>query len=294
VEGYPRGKFTNESADIVEKYIIEASNVYAFASECLPIMQVSGDGTLVTVVGGRKLPGLGSLCATEVDFEPFIKGKPCDPFNGYGNDSETYGQYVYATIKYSTADVQTPEGDDPDQLEPQDFLEVSAEAAGEFLLLPQQGKSRWLGLSVGEDLNFNAPVGKLIPMIEWRARWPIVPRDFLSEIISRCRPRLAKINNDAMGTIFQSPAVGTMLFSGWGFRQVYTWRTDEEHPPVEFEMRFLEKSVTGVDANAIVDGNVVTHNHFYRPSDGKWCPLILPTETRVYESADLAALYTGY
>lgn len=267
VDGNPTGSFDEENAEVTEKYIIQASNLQAFVKESFPPMIV-WDGRF-SFESKRPYPGLSTLVTQRVSFEPLEPGKPCDPYRiDPGAPEGTYAEFLRLTISYAT---QKQNDVDPD--DPETFLEVSADAAGEFLMLPADNANAKWSTDLEPVTGLNVPLGQMIPQTDWTVRWPQLPAAYLPTVLGRIRAVMGRVNGDVM-TLLHNAEVETVLCMGYSFREQDSWRADlDGRPPVELEVKFLEKSLPGEVP--------IGHNHFYRQDTGEYDTLLMSGE-KVY------------
>jgi hypothetical protein len=290
IDGYPRGGADEESGQIEEKIIIRSADLAAFYELSFPLGTVSGD--LFLINPNRRYPGLSSHTTRTISWEPFIDSKPCDP---YGIDPSapagTYGDFVVVTITYETGK------QDEDESDPETFLEISADTAGELVTVPVRGKSNFASeqdvayaKAQGEEIQGDpvkgamVPVTKFMPETQWTIRWPRVTRSYLPTVISAMRERLGHVNDEAVTLLFNAPR-GTVLFMGFSYQEEFTWRDGGlENTPASIEFKFLEK-------HHKQGGNVIGHNHFIQDDTGLFKELFLPNNQPVYPYADLNNLF---
>ena len=279
LEGFPRGNIDPENAKIQEKYILQASDLQAFMEESFSSMFLWADNILFWEPT-RPMPGQPLLRTVLLDFEPHEGSKPSDPFGSdAGAPSTTYDQFVLVTVNYETSKDR-----DPDPNDPTTFLEVSANAGGEFLMIQIQGDAKWGGAGGDDVQGPNIPATKIIPETEWTVRWPRVPNSLLPSLIAQMRASMGLVNSSAM-PLLHGAVTETVLFMGYSLRETFSWRnTDVESPPVEVEMMFKEKHV-------VQDGEVLGHNHFHRDDEGEFQKLFLPGGDLMYASTNLNAMF---
>jgi len=283
LDGYPRGSYGEENATAEERYIIRASDLTAFVLESFPPM-VTWEGTTLAFSSRRAMPGMDNLITRSISYEPLGQGKPCDPHDvDPGAPDKAYTKFVIVTIQYTTGKRASDAND------PETFLEISAGAAGEFLMLPMRGAWTLHPGPNDQVQGANATFGQVIPEITWTVRWPQVPRAFLEMLVTTMRPLLGHVNTAAMPLLQQAPA-GTILFMGFSFREQHTWRNGlMDSPPVEIEMIFNEKHLA-------IEGAVIGHNHFWREETGRFEQLFVGVEAGaggrlVYPMADLNTMF---
>lgn len=258
------GEFGEEDASATEVCIIQASQLLDFIAEALPApVTVSG---IPEYPIRRGLPGLTSLRTKKISWEGLTPGRPVDPFGTDPNaPNKTYEQFLRLTINYGTS--PNNDNDQPDQQDPKTFLEISANASGEFITTPPASSAFW---KFADEASGGEPVKERqvpntipVPELEWNVRWSQIPFDFFGDsLLSSLRSGLGKVNSSPMSLFFDSPT-DTILFIGFTIRQQFTWRTGRgAQPPLQLEMKFLEKNFTASD------GTEVTHQHVYRPNKG--------------------------
>ncbi len=289
------GSFEEENAQVTETYVMQSSRLLDFVVESFPPpVELLG---VVQHPVFRGLPGLRSLLTRKVSYEGLSgKSKPIDPF-GIDSDApaNTYEEFVRVTINY-----QTSAGNDraePDPNDPLTFLEISSNASGEFITTSPSGVARWDAKEGDsgsvEVADRNIPQTVRSPQVEWSVRWSQIPWSFFdSSLIATLRSKLGLINTDKMKLFFDAPA-DTILFVGYTFRQQFTWRTGSSgQPPVQLEMKFLEKNFLADKINS--SGNSeevsVTHQHFYRPKKG-WSLLFSDGENLAFKTTDLDQIF---
>jgi hypothetical protein len=279
------GSFGKEEAQVSETVLIPANRLGELAFEMFPTPTVFG--TSVIYPGTGHINGT-NLRAQSMKWKAHFDGLPVDPFNSDPSAPEhTYQPNVAVTIEYST-DVQQ-EQSESDPNDPFTFLEISANAAGEFIhsTAPKAGwteNSASSGTSTTKNKLQTTPVTLIVPETDWNVSWPRVPHVFLKDtLITKLRDRLGKVNESKMPIFFDAPEE-TILFVGYSIRQQFTWRTGVQ-PPFKFDLKFLEKHVED-------DGEIRGHNHVWKPDLGKWQHLRVDGGTRtVYQTADLNKIF---
>lgn len=278
MEGYPKGSFESEDGEIIEQYIIRSGDLVPFVLESFPPM-IAWDERFAWAAR-RTFPGSAAFSTKRVSFQPFEPGRPCDPWKAdLTAPAGTHSQFVRVTIEYGTGK------NDPNN--PTTFLEVTASAGTDFIVVPGRGNWKEPVFGLFEPVkDLNVPITKLLPETEWSVRWSQVTRDFLPELMKRLRDNLGKINDAAM-PLLMDPPPETVLFVGFSMREQYSWRSPSA-PPAEVEMKFLEKKIE----DAV--GDVHGHNHFFRPDEGEFQLLLKPDGLPIYDSADLNDLWAGH
>ncbi len=257
------GDFDEEGATARETYILRSDQLLNFVTESFPLPYV----WLGTIFYPRRrfLPGLPPLITRRVSWKGLTDAKPSDPF---GSDSgaldDTYEENVEVTVEYSTSQANDEQ---PNPNDPETFLEVSANASGEFLVTPLRGIAHWIpeDPTVPAEPVTEADVNMKLTesQVEWSARWSQIPFTFFTNtLMNRLRSTLGMVNSVAMPLFYGAPPE-TMLFLGYSLRKQFTWRSDYAgQPPIMLEMKFLEKNFTSAE------GTKVTHNHLYRKGIG--------------------------
>ncbi len=255
------GNFDAENAEAQEIYLIRAGDLLAFIAESFPLPVVFLDSLAYTP--RRYFPGMPSMPSQRVTWKTHTEGLPIDPWNvDSGAPDGTYLGIVEVTIDYATTSLEDPDNDDP-----RTFLEISSNAAGNFLAVPVRGNAYWLDI-VGDVVDVevkesDVPQTVIENNVEWTVHWPQIPFDFFDgELIPRLRSKMGKVNDTPMELLHNAPAE-TMMFLSYTTSQEYTWRSGfAGRTPIALDMKFLEKNF--LDA----DDNQVTHNHVYRPGVG--------------------------
>lgn len=296
LEDGPKGQFAEETASVEEVYLLQASRLLDFVNESFTDLTVF-PGTTWNHRPARSCPGYPQMVTKTLSFEPFPPGKPGDPFmadNVYGAveaigmprfdplDPEyaaTYSQFVKVTINYEAG-----KSDEQDF----DLLELSANATGEYLLVPSQGcKTEDEDGGDPNPLQVPMPIPKMVPGLEWSAKFSRIPRSSVSAALNFCRPLLGKVNDGPMPILYATEPE-TIMFSAFDFSLKWTWRDKE--PYATFGLKFLEKRVDE-------DGNIYGHNHFYVPKvragQSNWQKVLRPDGRYVYDTADLNAMFYG-
>lgn len=290
------GTFTEEDATGQEKVIIKAERLGQFVQESLPapFQQI---GTLI-YPGPRAMPGTPLAC-TRISWQSHVDGKPVDPFlQDTAATDGTYEGDLLLTIDYSTSPLNDLTGEDgSDPTDPRTWLDISANASGEFLTTPVRGDALWEVidfLNSEETAVKETQIPHLITAteVEWTVKWSQIPYTFMNTILmERLRSKLGKVNQAAMPLFFDAPPE-TILFLGYAMAQQYTWRTGlGGQPPMSLEMKFLEKNFQWVDDN---NGEPiqVTHNHYWRPGWG-WRRLLVDGTNPTYVSANLTNIFAA-
>lgn len=293
------GQFDADDASITEEYIIQASDLAAFTLESFP--DTVSSGSSFTIQPKRRLPGSNSpnVFTQTVGFEGFTSGKPIDPYgsdpNAPSSPAETYEQFVKLTINY-TNDASQDDDDDGE------FLNITATASGEFLLLPMRDvdfgdEATQNPLDPPENVVENkdpvVPATKLLPMEEYRVSLPSILITALPGLVARARARMGAVNSQPM-PVFWDAVPETILFTGYGYEKKYSWKGVS----ASFDMTFLEKAVVDqapllVNGQVFIPGRWFGHNHFWNPELRKFQKILVekgPPATFTYKLTDLNPL----
>jgi len=287
----PKGHFEEESADITEQYIIQASDLADFVVESFSDTIV-WPGIAWFYRPPRRYPGLFYLVTKSLDFESFPPGKPGDPYAiDSSAESGTYSEFLLVTIKYSSGKSEEDTNND--------IVELSVNASGEYLThFPKRAK---YNISVADNpstktkdeklTNPLVPMSKIVPSLEWNLKFRRIPRVNMAASFLLARSLLGTVNNYAMPAIFDAPPE-TILFAGFSMATKWTWR--EKDPSFELDMKLLEKQINE-------QGEIKGHNHVFNPNTGRWDRLVktdssgvaLDPPSYAYELANLNQLFYG-
>lgn len=284
------GSFSDEDSSLTETYIIQASQLLNFVTESFPSPVVFNG--IVQYPIRRKCPGLPTLSTMRISWEGLSgDAKPCDPFSvDPSAPSGTYEQFLKVTVEYGTSpgnDISMPDSGDP-----RTFLEINANATGEFITTPPSGKAVWDPATKrpgdpGDDTLRERQIPQVVPTseVEWSVRWSQIPSSFYTDsLAATLRSKLGHVNNGTMSLLLDAPE-DTILFAAYSASQQFTWRSGfVGKPPIQLEMKFIEK-------NFIDTGGVqVTHQHYYRPGYG-FRKLLVDGTNPSYPQADLDAIF---
>lgn len=320
MEGYPQFKFTADDATATEKYIIAAENLAAFIDECFPEPTVLYG--IILASNKRRLPGNEVMITREVSVEPVDMTKPIDPYGIDPNAPPgTYGDKIYVTCNYTTAGNE--DDDDQDPQNPETFLTRSANVGGEFLALnapnvkwkaqvkkdnaagdavlagvsehPEmmdplnlpgavpEGADDAVDGAIEPNKDFQLPITKILPTIEWTLSW----KEVIAPPWQQIRELLGKVNDRQLPLFFNAPK-DTTLFLGVAAKQEFTARRGVSfifRKPWSIDFKFTEKH--GKD-----DGVVIGWNHFWRPEKNRFDILLRqPGNKKAYEAGNFARLF---
>lgn len=282
------GGFFDES-NLKEEYVFQTSQLLNFAAEMFPVPFDFGDFILQ-----RKgtAPGNPFFFPMRVHWKAHIDGLPIDPFGVDANaPAGTYKDVCRVTVDYRTAN------EFEEASEPRDFLEISANATGEFIHTDAGGGSWQSRLSANPSLNTAikepvVPAHVTAPMIEWTLRWPQVPEVFFQQKqMARLRASLGKVNSVAFSILYNA-VPETMLYAGHNYREIYTIRGSnlasiQRQRFIELEMKFVEKFIP----DSTLFNGYAGHNHVWRPGIG-WRKLLKADGNPLYQSVDFNSLFT--
>ena len=288
------GSFEDDGAQARETYILRASDLLNFANESFPLPLLPANGFPQWLIN-RRMPGL-LLPTKRVSWKGHVDGLPVDPFGVDPNaPSGRYQPNLEVTIEYGNGDNKHDQ-DENDPEDPETFLEITANAAGEFIHTTGP-KAKWVhqpGFSAGQEVQnrqATVPVVITVPETEWTVRWSRVPRTYFNEtLIGRIRSKLGTVNQAAMPLFVNAPAE-TILFLGYNLERAYNWRPvfPDIQPFMTLEFKFLEKYIiSGQDDNGndIVRG----HNDFWKADVG-WQRLLIDGTNPPYKSSNLSQIF---
>lgn len=128
------GNFERENAVVNWRALVHEDDFVNFVSEFFPPSIVIGN---LSVPVSYPLPGLPGIVARRLAFKGQDSGKPIDPFNfDSGAAAGTYHPLVEVNIEFGPR-----ENADPDETDPQTFLEITGNASGEFIHAPPSASS---------------------------------------------------------------------------------------------------------------------------------------------------------
>jgi hypothetical protein len=291
----PKGSL-GSATTIEETIIIQASMLKQFLAECQIEFLILPTGAL-SVLGGRTLPGIPTLWVNGITFGPNNDSRPCDPFSSDGGaELGTYEQFLELGLTYA------PLGTGATADEPATFLEVTSDAAAEFLTVKPSANMFFQASSAhpGPDgvpitagtlevvSNPNLSAYKLVPQVEWSVNFPRFRWEYLGYLVALARPRLGKVNLETMAMLGNAQPE-TILFVGMSIRQECQMVMNAGVPTfktmAQVNLKFSEKYVS---ENLTIKG----HNHFYREDTGTFDRLLIDGDS-VYTSANLSAIWEG-
>ena len=290
------GNFAKEDAVVTRVVLIQSSRLIDFANSVLPRVDIVAGKPVWTAPHSFYTSDI-NLYAEDISWQPHVPGKPADPF---GEDpvasTQTYQDILEVTITYK-----------PLPPDARNFLTIQGRASMEYLHIVSPD-TKYEGASSSayeENRDPHLPVQLTVPVTEWTVTWHRLPRSIWNETVyPLVRSRLGKVNDTPFIPLFSAPQ-DTVLFTGFNFRDQYTWRNNKANPaytslvddylPVTVEFMFKERHVTNSDEDgATVHG----WNSVYVPSAGEWRNLRIGGDggpegegELPYKRTDMNALY---
>jgi len=284
------GAFSFDAANVDFSILIQSSQLIDFILEIFPASLIAGN---IEIPQTTALPGLPTLAVKNLAFKSFDTNLPIDPFGADPSaPSSTYYKVIKLVITYGPTRVTS----DVDPNDPFTWIEISADASGEFLHSTTP-KNKWeeevnevLGCDDDQDVNKaqdpitdrifggaktdvtnpgsirvknqSLPYTITVPKTAWTLRWPRVPFEYFRDVlIHRMRAVMGRVNSKNLPLLFNADPE-TLLFVGYQYQQINTWRDGFTNtPPVTISMNILEKRVNW-------NGVIIGHNHFWQPGVG--------------------------
>lgn len=307
------GAYDPDVGSFAVQVIIHASSLNDFLEFIFPEPEQIG---YVLVPRAISLPGLPEVVATSFTFKSLDDNMPIDPLGfDAGAPDNTYHKLLELDIKYDTRVKQKQ----PNPNEPRTFLEISAQASGEFLHTSMPG-SKWITETAGGQegpgdkvkssnertgdsepvKDPTIPVLVMIPTTEYSIRYPQIDYEYYHDVfVHRLDAAMGKVNSDPVPWIHGGTEEGTLLFVGYSENERSTWRSGKiNKPPVTVEMKMVRKRVvwtqyTDVGNITTVENVIAGHNHVWRPGKG-WTLLTIgesSNETKLYRTWDMNRLF---
>lgn len=297
------GEFAMEGGSVSRSVLIPSNNLFAFLVELFPPPEQIGNVIIQRVT---TLEGFPSIGVERVRFRQHDSGVPIDPFGFDPNaPAGTYYPAVRCDIEYGPL-----KQNDGDENDPTTFLEISANATGEFLHTnaprakwqPETNPDSEDGVAdpdtdetdegaenptkedVEENRDPNIPITITVPTTEWNVRWSQIPYEFFRDVlIHRLRYILGRVNSNVVPYLFNA-SPETLLFAGYSYSQQVTWREGNTNtPPAKVEMKFVEKRV-------VWNGVIIGHNHYWRPGVG-WQRLLFDGSNPTHQLHSFTKLF---
>lgn len=285
IEGFPTISGDAKKVSGAEQYIIRASDLEAFYLEAIPAP--------TTYLGSvywpdrRRMPGVNILVTKDLNFSPYIPGKPGDPFGTDGGaTTDTYSGFYKVAINYETIENQSDEEQDPN--EPSTFLEHSVAATAEFLSIPPEktettdDQAGQTGGSKEPNADRKGAIIKLIPTIEHTLKW----ENCLAPNWERIVDYLGTINDRTFDLLIDANK-HTVLFMGVNGQQSYVFDgVSQGVQPWSLDFRFSQRAIKE-------GGRRYGWNHVYSPKYGEWRQVYRANGALLYEDNNLEALFTA-
>lgn len=303
-EGFPKGK-VGQDLSLTEEVIVRESDLAAFVTEANPTISFTGGS--FTITPGRCCPGFANTTVAEIEFSPFEPGKVwmverTDP--EYTNWTPTadnkYCHFLNLVISYKSLT-----GGDGSGQTVEDYLELSAEAGGEFLQMSSATGAKFVSSiahynPAGETVGVNAqetpydmstlPSAKFVPTTEWTATFPKFPYSQLPNLMTNYRQKLGTVNSTYMPLLGNAPP-GTILFTSLSARATFQYGSNGWTQMATVSLKFSEKCITAYMDQSLHLGEYKGHNYFFRP-ETRTFDLLLINGDEVYGSSNLSSLYS--
>lgn len=280
-----KGRF-NEDESVFDWYaVFQSSDLINAMEELFPPPVIVGN---ISIPTPGRMPGLTQMVAREADFERMSGSDlPIDPFNAHPATAGTYGDLIKLHVVFGSEEKAEPDPNDP-----RTFLELTSSTGGQYLYVPPSStehakqtnpngkedekitdpvfEDRTSGKVKGEPITEETKPNKqpdlpttiLIPTTEWSVTWKQVNYELFRDfIVWRLRLCNGRVNDRPIPFLHNAPAE-TVLFSGFSYKQSYTWRANKvETPPVDVTLKFVEKHI-------IWQGVIIGWNHTFVPGTG--------------------------
>lgn len=280
------GSESLEKASATAELVILSADLDEFIEECLPTPLVIAG--FVTILPGLSLGGAPWLVAQSIDWESAIAGLTIDPFGTDPNaPAGTYSPLAKLTVKFETS-VQNEENE-PDENNPETFLERSLDAGVQYLTIPPEKTEIALANDESDFFaNEDEELGvfKIIPTIEHILKWKWALRPAWTTIYAA----LGKVNSNVIPLFNYAPAEH-VLFAGFSGQQNYKmFRTRSKQPSVRTDPWSLDFKFSQRTINE--GSNQFGWNHMYAPKKGQWVKLRRKdTDEFLYQTTDFRNLF---
>lgn len=287
--------------------VIRAEDFYDFLDELWPQPLITAD--LVTIQPRAYLKNSPWLRAQSFTTGVLQQGLPVDPTGGDPNAPDgTYATLMPITVVFET--MQETEEEEPDEGEPETFLDHSISAGAEILQIKpnainvsnepagNEGSQNQPYKPPGPDQsgtgapndarpNDNRILGiyKVIPTIEHSLKWKFA----LNPAWSKIYRRLGTVNQNRI-TLFNNACPETVLFTGISGQRSYRYfRRRANITPWSLDFKFAQRCIFEGEGNATIYG----WNHVYDPAPGKgWVRLTrVDNNQPLYEASDFRLLF---
>jgi len=279
------GSLSRKTGTGVEEYLIQASRLTDFLSLGLPGPRAAYG--LIEYPGRIAMFGVPSLVVDSMKWEAW-DDRPIDPFNQDGSiaatatPENTYGEFVKVTVTYKPRE-KGKDDKDSDPNDPMTFLEMTSDSGGEYYTMESPNQAKWVTIEwdkvkeewtyadQGSVLEKNIPGTEIVPIVNWRIRWPSIPNEIYKAIIlPRVKACLGTVNSKTVPFI-NNALPYTLRLETYSTSESYTWDTEHVNaPPITLELVVTEKSFKGL--GRISTGEMkttdVTHLHYFTPDDG--------------------------
>lgn len=230
---------------------------------------------------------------------PTLPGLPQDPFSADPSaPSGTYGPLMSLTLTFET--MQESDDEEPDEGNPETFLEHSINAGAEYLHIPPKKidvseKDVDHYTPGGPDVNNPGPPGdaeankdaelgiyKVIPTIEHSLKWKFALNPAWSSIYRR----IGTVNSNVI-QLFNNAKKETTLFTGLSGGRSYRYFNRRTNiTPWSLDFKFSQRNIYEGDT-------IYGWNHVYSPSKQKWVRPIRVNDNNksLYETSDFRLLF---
>ena len=295
------GSFEHEKAELNVNMLVASNRLFHLMAEMFPPPVSYKD---ITIPQYAKY-GTTNLGVKRVRFKSFDPELPIDPFNLDGSaPANTYFPVLELDIEVGSTPFGSKRPDDPFT-----FLEISAEASGEFIHSPPtntagqdieqttdpvQGPQSFGPFAKGRVTKKGKPKPirtpyvphtVLVPQTTWSVGWKRIPfKVFRDKIRGRLETILGTVNSEPF-VILYATWPETLLFVGYSYKYSFTWRDGYvDEPFIDLDLKFLEKRV-------LWSGFVRGHQDVWQPGKG-WVRLVFDRTNRpTYDAADFNILF---
>jgi hypothetical protein len=241
---------------MTESILIRASDLDGFIDESFPQPEIINN---IPIYNNRAYPALTNLRTKQISVKGHLKSLPIDPYDVDGIQvslgktptlaaPKTYQDVLMLDVAYGTELEQDPN-------EPLTYLDVSVDAAGEFLHI-SGGKGAW-GQTEEPNRDPVIPATVFVPQAEWTVTWRQMRFDFFKQtMIHRLRTAVGRVNSLTIGHPMYDALPQTMLMAGWSMRQEFQREVLDPdfvgapqsfERPVTISMKFVEKFIEATD-----------------------------------------------
>ena len=277
--------------------VIQSEDFLDFLDELFPQPLITAD--LVVISPRLYLLGAPWLRVKSFQTGQLQQGLPLDLTGGDpGAPDGTYATLMPITVTFET--MQETEEEEPDEGQPETFLEHSVSAGAEYLHIPPK-KIDVSEFDVddfavgGPDNNQpNAPadaeankdpdlgIYKVIPTIEHSLKWKFALNPHWTNIYRR----MGTVNNSVI-KLFNNAKKETVLFMGVSGQRSYRYfRRRTNITPWSLDFKFSQR-------NIYEGSEIFGWNHVYSPSKQKWVRPVRVNDNNkaLYEASDFTKLF---